>query len=141
MDFKNKSKEEILQHYVDTVKVGSTVYFGTDEGVTCDIPVMRDGDIVVQIEDTDGASAILWISDEGIEGYKLKEGPKAGLNDTLTIQNDKEVRDAELKEKAFEIYKYCTLDETDESLMDEHAAYAYRVAEVFINYTHKNHSK
>jgi len=138
MEFKNKSKEEILQWYLDNVPVGSIITSGGITDITIGKPYLNDEWVCVPGSEH---TSILYYCERNTEGYKLKEEPKAGFNDIATIQNDKEARDAELKEKAFEIYKYCTLDETDESLMDEHAAYAYRVAETFLNYTHKNDSK
>jgi len=137
--FEGKTKEEILKWYVDNVPVGSVIELGTKEYTTCDTPFFKDTLIVVPCEDSDGDCVMLWSEFMGDEGYKLKKPQASGFDHQAHLDNGvKLAREAELKEKAFEIFKELV---TYAGTPIERAKRSHEEAEAFLNYTHKNDSK
>jgi hypothetical protein len=137
MKFKGKSKEEILQWYVENVPVGSIIEYDANEGVTHGIPYLSShDDVVVDFSSAIGGCAIMWHLDENREGYKLMD-PKVGFNiNKHTSAEEDKARETELKEKAFEIYKgyvVATVMYSDDELVIK----SYEAAEAFLNYKHQ----
>jgi hypothetical protein len=139
MDFKGKSKEEILQWYVENVPVGSVIEWDDHVEETNETPYLQDGMICVT---TNAATdRILYYIDENRHGYMLDENQeriREGFNlQSYNSAEEDKARETELKDKAFEIYKgyvVATVMYSDDELVIK----SYEAAEAFLNYTHKN---
>ncbi len=133
MDFKGKSKEEILKWYVDNVPVGSVIEWDIHIEKTSEAPYLQDEMICVKINAA--SDRILYYTDEKRHGYMLDENQEL-IRDGFNVashekaESDK-VKELELKEKAFEIYK---ANVVDYGSAEECVKMSYKAAETFLNY-------